>query len=52
MIELNQVEIEEVSGGIVVALWALLITGYGSGAFDRIGSEIGAGLYDGLHKVP
>lgn len=52
MIELKQYEIDDVSGGMVVAVWALFLTGYGSGAFDRIGREIGSGLYDGLHKVP
>ena len=52
MIELKQYEIDNVSGGMVVAVWALFLTGYGAGAFGHIGSWLGSSLYDAAHNTP
>jgi hypothetical protein len=50
MTELNQAHLEHVSGGaIALGVWAIFISGYGCNAFDKIGSEIGNGLYDAMH---
>ena len=52
MNELDQADVDLVSGALVVPLWTLFLTGYGSGTFDRIGRELGSGLYDALHEEP